>query len=77
MTGLPLTVLVGVGAGYVFLRLLLHFTQDPREPPAVETAIPFISPIVGMLTKKVDFYTGLRYAGMLTATRKWADGRER
>ncbi|KAK3322888.1 cytochrome P450 [Apodospora peruviana] len=60
LTDCPLTILVGVGAGYIFLRLLLHLTQDPKEPPAVETTIPFVGPIVGMLTKKTDFYTHLR-----------------
>lgn len=44
---------------YVFFRLLLSYTQDKREPPAVETLLPFISPILGM-GKKNAFYVGIR-----------------
>lgn len=48
-----------VGA-YMFLRALLHFTQDAKEPQAIENAIPFISPILGMATKGADFYGAMR-----------------
>jgi hypothetical protein len=46
-------------ATYVFLRSLLVFTQDPKEPPALATDIPFLSPIIEM-RKKGKFYTELR-----------------
>ncbi len=52
--------LVGVGAAYILLRALLHFTHDAREPRAVATSIPFISPLIGMLLFKVKFYVRLR-----------------
>lgn len=52
-------VVSGLGATYVFLRFLLAFTQDAKEPPSVETAIPILSPIIGM-RKKGKFYTDLR-----------------
>ncbi len=44
---------------YVFLRLLLSYTHDGKEPVAVATEIPFLSPILGM-AKKARFYTELR-----------------
>lgn len=46
-----------VATTYVFLRLLLHFTQDAKEPPAIATSIPFIGPILGMIIKRTHFYT--------------------
>ncbi|KAK0735124.1 cytochrome P450 oxidoreductase [Lasiosphaeria miniovina] len=54
--------LVGVFAVYFFLRALLRLTQDDKEPPAVETTIPFLSPILGMLTHKSNFHTHMRDA---------------
>lgn len=39
-----------VGTTYAFLFALLRLTQDPKEPPAIATTIPFISPIVGVLS---------------------------
>lgn len=50
-----------LAALYVFLRALLFFTQDPREPPAVENGIPFVSPLLAMLSKKGKFYNEMRY----------------
>jgi hypothetical protein len=49
----------GFAATYVFLRCLLALTQDAKEPPALETAIPFLSPVIGM-RKKAKFYIDLR-----------------
>jgi hypothetical protein len=55
-------VVVGtVTAIYVSFQLLLHFTQDKREPPSLDTAIPFLSPIIGMSRKKTKYYIELRY----------------
>ncbi|KAL2132051.1 hypothetical protein VTI74DRAFT_4280 [Chaetomium olivicolor] len=57
----PLTlVLSGLAATYLFLRALLHFTQDAKEPPAILTALPFIEPLVGMIREKSRFHTRLR-----------------
>ncbi|KAI1487550.1 cytochrome P450 [Biscogniauxia mediterranea] len=47
-------------AAYVFLQALLHFTQDAKEPPAVSFSIPFLGPIIGMITQKSKFYNNLR-----------------
>lgn len=44
---------------YVFLRYLLAFTQDNKEPVALATKIPFLSPIMGM-RKKAKFYLDMR-----------------
>ena len=33
---------------YLSLHLVLNITQDKREPPAIATSIPFLSPILGM-----------------------------
>ncbi|CAN8104370.1 unnamed protein product [Discula destructiva] len=45
---------------YVFLRGLLQFTQDKKEPPAIETRIPFLTPIIGMFKEKSRYYVRLR-----------------
>lgn len=60
---MPSTLVVAVAGAttvYVLLRALLRLTQDSREPPVVETTIPFISPILGMGSKKGEFYTFMR-----------------
>jgi hypothetical protein len=55
-------VVVGACAAvYVSLRLLLHYTQDPREPRPLETLVPFVSPVIGMMRKKTNYYVTLRY----------------
>ncbi|KAI1367784.1 cytochrome P450 [Xylaria arbuscula] len=36
-------LLGGVGATYFFLQVLLHLTQDNKEPPTVATTVPFLS----------------------------------
>ncbi|KAF1996687.1 cytochrome P450 [Amniculicola lignicola CBS 123094] len=51
--------LSGLLATYVFLHFLLMLTQNPQEPRALATGIPFLSPIIGM-RKKGKFYTELR-----------------
>jgi hypothetical protein len=61
-----MTVHYGALAGaviaiYVAFQLLLHFTQDKREPPSLATTIPFLSPIIGMSRKKTKYYIELRY----------------
>jgi hypothetical protein len=60
MPSSALLTVSGLVAGYVFLRFLLSFTHDAKEPPALKTAIPFLSPIIGM-RKKAKFYIDLRY----------------
>ncbi|OTA76920.1 hypothetical protein M434DRAFT_383180 [Hypoxylon sp. CO27-5] len=60
MTSTLALVLGFAGAAYAFLHALLHFTQDSREPPVIETSIPFISPLVGMILGMQNFYVKLR-----------------
>ena len=50
-----------VAAVYALLHILLDWTQDSREPRAVERSIPFISPIFGMFRHKTLYYNQLRY----------------
>lgn len=52
--------LAGAVTVYLLLRALVRLTQDSREPPMVETTIPFITPILGMGSKKADYYIYLR-----------------
>ena len=54
------SALGGVAATYLFFWALLHFTQDPKEPPLVSTAIPFLSPILGMVKWSMGFYGHMR-----------------
>jgi hypothetical protein len=61
------TVLGAVGVAvaaattfYLSLHLILQITQEKREPPAIATSIPFVSPILGMSRKKSKFYVELR-----------------
>jgi hypothetical protein len=46
---------------YIGLSLLLYLTQDPQEPPVVDTILPFLSPMLGMIRKKTKYYVELRY----------------
>ncbi|KAH8600689.1 cytochrome P450 [Bisporella sp. PMI_857] len=56
-----LAVLLGaVAPTYFFLRLLLHLTQDAKEPTAIKTSVPFIGPILSMIANKTHFHTYLR-----------------
>lgn len=60
MTSTLALVLGSVGAAYVFLSALLHFTQDSKEPPPIETTIPFISPLLGLIPGMQRFFVKLR-----------------
>lgn len=56
-----LALVVGiVAATYAFLSALLRFTQDSKEPPAIETLIPFISPLHGFLSGMPKYCVKLR-----------------
>lgn len=50
----------GLAAAYVFLSALLHFTQDAKEPPASETFIPFVSPLLGFIPGMQNFFVKQR-----------------
>lgn len=60
MSGTLAAVATGVIAIYGFLYLLLHYTQDAREPPPVSTTLPFIGTMVGLARKKSKYYVELR-----------------
>lgn len=49
-----------LAAAYVFLSALLHLTHDAKEPPAFETSIPFISPLLGLIPGKQNFFVKQR-----------------
>ncbi|KAI1410223.1 cytochrome P450 [Hypoxylon sp. FL1857] len=53
-------ILGSLGAAYAFLSALLRFTQDPKEPPVIETSIPFITPLLGFLSGMPMFFVKLR-----------------
>ncbi|KAI9155613.1 25-hydroxycholesterol 7-alpha-hydroxylase [Paramyrothecium foliicola] len=53
-------IIGGLVIFYVSLRLLLRVTHDAKEPPAIVTAIPFLSPLVGMIREKSSLYLRLR-----------------
>lgn len=43
------TAVSAAAVTYVFLWMLLRLTQNAKEPPAVLTTLPFVSPILGMV----------------------------
>ncbi|KAK8054416.1 cytochrome P450 [Apiospora saccharicola] len=45
---------------YGILRLLESWSHDPREPPLVNHAIPFLGPIIEMLRHKTRFYIRMK-----------------
>lgn len=60
MTSTLALCLGSLAAAYAFLSALFHFTQDAKEPPAVETSIPFISPLLGLIPGMQDFFVKQR-----------------
>ncbi|KAM0810028.1 putative Cytochrome P450 [Seiridium cardinale] len=65
MGGFKLHATVTIAAGaiaatYLFFRFLLHLTQSAREPPAIATGLPFLSPLIGMIREKASFHVRLR-----------------
>lgn len=45
---------------YYALRLLQHLTRSADEPPSIEDAVPFLGPLIGMLTHKSGFYMRMK-----------------
>lgn len=66
--GTPAVVCVCILGAYVFLRLLLQFTQHAQEPPVIEASIPFLTPLVGMIREKSEYHLRLRFV-LVTFTR--------
>ena len=59
----PSTILAVVGVVlaviYIALQFHLRSTQDPREPPVIETRLPYITPVLGL--SKHTYFDYLRY----------------
>lgn len=56
-----LPVVVGVAAAtYVLLVALLRFTQDAKEPTSISDTIPFVTPIINMVSKGGTFHRLMR-----------------
>ncbi|KAI1770808.1 cytochrome P450 [Hypoxylon cercidicola] len=53
-------VFSSLAATYAFLRFLLYWTQDAKEPPTIVTGIPFFGPLIGMARQKSGYYNQLR-----------------
>jgi hypothetical protein len=47
-----LIVATVVATVYVALRVYLRVTQHLREPPLIEFAIPFITPLLGFMNNR-------------------------
>lgn len=60
MPSIIIVSVAGAVAVYSFLLALAYFKHDPREPEAIVGTIPFISPLIGMLTEKGHYYIRLR-----------------
>ncbi|KAI0018342.1 hypothetical protein F4780DRAFT_794773 [Xylariomycetidae sp. FL0641] len=53
----PLVIFIAVIAvAYTFLYVLLYATQHTEEPPTVGNNVPFLSPVIGMVTKKAQYH---------------------
>ncbi|KAI9899679.1 hypothetical protein N3K66_006140 [Trichothecium roseum] len=60
MPSLVVGALLGIACLYALLRSVLRLTQDAREPPSVEDGIPFLGPVISMLTQKSQLYPNLK-----------------
>ncbi|QSZ28693.1 hypothetical protein DSL72_003193 [Monilinia vaccinii-corymbosi] len=60
MTSIIALVLGSVAATYLFFLVLLHVTQDAKEPPTIETSISFISPLLGLVHGMQKYTVSLR-----------------
>lgn len=50
---------------YSFFRVLVYLRRDSREPKPIVGAIPYLSPLFGMLIGQDKFYKRLRYSPKL------------
>lgn len=56
-----LPVAVGVvAATYILLFALLRLTQDAKEPASISDTIPFVTPIINMVSKGGAFHRLMR-----------------
>jgi hypothetical protein len=54
-----------VVATYVALQLILHLTQDKREPRLLESTVPFFDSAIGIFKHRSNYLTHLRSVGQL------------
>ncbi|KAJ4988273.1 25-hydroxycholesterol 7-alpha-hydroxylase 1 [Stagonosporopsis vannaccii] len=55
-----LTVITAIAiVTYLSLQVLLHVTQDTKEPRLAETKFPFLDPIVGIAKQRAGYLVGL------------------
>lgn len=62
---MPSTVVLALVAAiglYMLLYGILRITQDKREPPAICTTIPFLSPMLEMARGGAKVWNNMRYA---------------
>jgi hypothetical protein len=52
--------LVAVLAAYIFAWVILKATQDSREPPTIDSSIPFLSPLINLIAKGPRYFTSRR-----------------
>lgn len=45
---------------YISLQVLIHITQDAREPRLVETRLPFLDPLIAFAKQRAGYLVGLR-----------------
>ncbi|KAI0972458.1 cytochrome P450 [Xylaria arbuscula] len=50
----------GFAATYIFLLAALRLSQDAEEPPSICDTIPFITPVIDMVSKGVSFHRLMR-----------------
>jgi hypothetical protein len=53
-------ILMGVLGTYVVLWAVLRLTQDAKEPRAIDTLVPFISPGINMIMKGSTYFKSRR-----------------
>lgn len=47
--------------GYLALQILLHTTQNKREPPLVESTVPFLDSAIGIAVHRAKYLVRLGY----------------
>jgi hypothetical protein len=48
---------------YMALQLLLHVTQNEREPRLLESTLPFFDSAIGFLKHRAKYFSHLRSVG--------------
>jgi hypothetical protein len=60
MASILALILGSIPVVYVFLFALLRFSHDSREPPLIETSVPFIGPLFGLILGMQKYFVELR-----------------